>query len=160
MKKNTIMYEIELIDYVKIFDLTGNKNLMKRIISEGIGVDKPFMDNDVIINSKLILNGETIFEINNLSSKLNEDIFTYAECVIIKSMKKKEKCIVEIRKDLLKENLLNCNKEKNVLYNNLKQKNIINKILENEDNSYKRYQYEIELIKFKNNINILYYKNK
>ena len=160
MKKNTIMYEIELIDYVKIFDLTGNKNLMKRIISEGIGVDKPYMDNDVIINSKLILNGETIFEINNLSSKLNEDIFTYAECVIIKSMKKKEKCIVEIRKDLLKENLLNCNKEKNVLYNNLKQKNIIDKILDNEDNSYKRYQYEIELIKFKNNIHTLYYKDK
>ena len=160
MKKNTIMYEIELIDYVKIFDLTGNKNLMKRIISEGIGVDKPYMDNDVIINSKLILNGETIFEINNLSSKLNEDIFIYAECVIIKSMKKKEKSIVEIRKDLLKENLLNCNKEKNVLYKNLKQKNIIDKILDNEDNSYKRYQYEIELIKFKNNIHTLYYKDK
>ena len=160
MKKNTIMYEIELINYVKMFDLTGNKNLMKRITIEGIGVDKPYIDNDVIINFKLVLNGETIIEINNLSSKLNEDVFTHAECVIIKSMKKKEKCIVEIRKEFLKENLLNCNKEKNILYKNLKQKNVIDNILDNEDNSYKRYQYEMELIKFKNNIHTLYYKDK
>ena len=160
MKKNTLIYEVELIDYVKIFDLTGNKNLMKRIINNENGIDKPYMDNEVIINYKLIKNGEILLEIKNLSSKLTEEDFTYAECVIIKSMKKKEKCFVEIQKDYFKENLKNCNKEKNILYNNLKQKNIIDNILNNEDNSYKRYQYEIELIKFKNNINILYYKDK
>ena len=160
MKKNTIMYEIDLIDYVKIFDLTGNKNLMKRILKEGIGVDKPYNDNEVVINIKLIKNGENILEMKNISSKLNEEYFTYAECVIIKSMKKKEICFVEIKKDFFKENLINCKKEKNILYNQLKQKNIIEGILDNQDTSYKRYQYEIELIKFKNNINILYYKDK
>ena len=41
MQKNTILYEIELINFVKMFDLTGNKNLMKRIIKEGEGLDKP-----------------------------------------------------------------------------------------------------------------------
>ena len=160
MKKNTLMYEIELIDYVKFYDLTGNKNLMKRIINEGIGVDKPYADNEVIINYKLIKNGENIIEINNLAGKLTEDEFTYAECVIIKSMKKKEKCFVEIQKDFFKENLNNCNKEKNILYNKLKEKNLIDNLVNNEANTYKRYQYEIELIKFKNNINILYYKDK
>ena len=48
MKKNTIIYEIELIDYVKIYDLTGDKNLMKRIINIGIGIDKPNNDNQII----------------------------------------------------------------------------------------------------------------
>ena len=91
MKKNTLIYEVELIDYVKIFDLTGNKNLMKRIINNGNGIDKPYMDNEVIINYKLIKNGEILLEIKNLSSKLTEVDFTYAECVIIKSMKKKRK---------------------------------------------------------------------
>ena len=160
MKKNTIMYEVELIDYVKIFDLTGNKNLMKRILKDGIGMDKPYNDNEVVINLKLIKNGENILEIKNISAKLNEEEFTYAECVIIKSMKKKEICFIEIQKDFFKENLINCNKEKNILYNQLKQKNIIEEILDNQDTSYKRYQYEIELIKFKNNTNILYYKDK
>ena len=160
MKKNTIMYEVELIDYVKIFDLTGNKNLMKRILKDGIGMDKPYNDNEVVINLKLIKNGENILEIKNISAKLNEEEFTYAECVIIKSMKKKEICFIEIQKDFFKENLINCNKEKNILYNQLKQKNIIEGILDNQDTSYKRYQYEIELIKFKNNTNILYYKDK
>ena len=160
MKKNTIMYEVELIDYVKIFDLTGNKNLMKRILKDGIGMDKPYNDNEVVINLKLIKNGENISEMKNISAKLNEENFTYAECVIIKSMKKKEICFIEIQKDFFKENLINCNKEKNILYNQLKQKNIIEGILDNQDTSYKRYQYEIELIKFKNNTNILYYKDK
>jgi len=160
MKKNTIIYEVELIDYVKIFDLTGNKNLMKRILKDGIGMDKPYNDNEVVINLKLIKNGENISEMKNISAKLNEENFTYAECVIIKSMKKKEICFIEIQKDFFKENLINCNKEKNILYNQLKQKNIIEGILDNQDTSYKRYQYEIELIKFKNNTNILYYKDK
>ena len=160
MKKNTIMYEIELIDYVKFFNLTGNKNLMKRIIINGIGIDKPYNENEVIINYKLIKNGENILEINNISCKLTEEEFTYAECIIIKSMKKKEKCFVEIQKDFFKENLNNCNKERNILYNKLKEKNLLANILNKEDNTYKRYQYEIELIKFKNNINILYYKDK
>ena len=89
MKKNTIMYEIELIDYVKMYDLTGNKNLLKRIINAGIGLDKPYTDNEVIVNIKLIKNGENLLEIKNLTAKLNEEEFTNAECVIIKSMKKK-----------------------------------------------------------------------
>lgn len=160
MKKNTIMYEIELIDYVKMYDLTGDKNLMKRIINNGKGLDKPYTDNEVIINLKLIKNGENILEIKNITAHLNEEEFTNAECIIIKSMKKKEICFIEIRKDFFIENLINCNKEKNILYNQLKQKNIIDEILNKDDNTYKRYQYEIELIKFKNNLSILYYKEK
>ena len=160
MQKNTLIYEIILINYVKLFDLTGNKNLMKRIINEGIGLDKPYTDSEIIINIKLIQNGEKIIELENVKSKLNEEFFTYAECVIIKSMKKKEKCFIEIKRDFFIENLNNCNKEKNIIYNYLKEKNIINNILDLNDKEYKRYQYEIELIKFKNNIITIYYKDK
>ena len=160
MQKNTLIYEIILINYVKLFDLTGNKNLLKRIINEGIGLDKPYTDSEIIINIKLIQNGEKIIELENVKSKLNEEFFTYAECVIIKSMKKKEKCFIEIKRDFFIENLNNCNKEKNIIYNYLKEKNIINNILDLNDKEYKRYQYEIELIKFKNNISTIYYKNK
>ena len=94
----------ELIDYVKMYDLTGNKNLMKRIITTGIGLDKPYTDNEVIVNLKLIKNGENILDIRNIKAKLNEEEFTNAECVIIKSMKKKEICFVEIKKDFFIEN--------------------------------------------------------
>ena len=160
MQKNRLIYEIILINYVKLFDLTGNKNLMKRIINEGIGLDKPYTDSEIIINIKLIQNGEKIIELENVKSKLNEEFFTYAECVIIKSMKKKEKCFIEIKRDFFIENLNNCNKEKNIIYNYLKEKNIINNILDLNDKEYKRYQYEIELIKFKNNISTIYYKDK
>ena len=160
MQKNTLIYEIILINYVKLFDLTGNKNLMKRIINEGIGLDKPYTDSEIIINIKLIQNGEKIIELENVKSKLNEEFFTYAECVIIKSLKKKEKCFIEIKRDFFIENLNNCNKEKNIIYNYLKEKNIINNILDLNDKEYKRYQYEIELIKFKNNISTIYYKDK
>ena len=160
MQKNTLIYEIILINYVKLFDLTGNKNLMKRIINEGIGLDKPYTDSEIIINIKLIQNGEKIIELENVKSKLNEEFFTYAECVIIKSMKKKEKCFIEIKRDFFIENLNNCNKEKNIIYNYLKEKNIINNILDLNDKEYKRYQYEIELIKFKNNVSTIYYKDK
>ena len=160
MKKNTIMYEIELIDYIKMFDLTGEKNLLKRIINDGIGVDKPYSDNEVIINLRLIKNGENIVDIQNIDTRLSEEVFTSAECVIIKSMKKKEKCFVEIKRSYFIDNLKNCNKEKNILYNELKNKNLIDDILNTDDTSYRRYQYEIELIKFKNNINVVYYKDK
>ena len=122
MQKNTLIYEIILINYVKLFDLTGNKNLLKRIINEGIGLDKPYTDSEIIINIKLIQNGEKIIELENVKSKLNEEFFTYAECVIIKSMKKKEKCFIEIKRDFFIENLNNCKKEKNIIYNYLKKK--------------------------------------
>ena len=160
MQKNTLIYEVVLIDYVKMFDLTGNKNLMKRIINEGTGLDKPYTESEIIINIKLIENGNIIIELENIKSKLNEEYFSYAECVIIKSMKKKEKSFIEIKKSFFIENLNNCNKEKNIIYNNIKQKNIINKISDLNDKEYKRYQYEIELIKFKNNISTIYYKDK
>ena len=160
MQKNTLIYEVVLIDYVKMFDLTGNKNLMKRIINEGTGLDKPYTESEIIINIKLIENGNIIIELENIKSKLNEEYFSYAECVIIKSMKKKEKSFIEIKKSFFIENLNNCNKEKNIIYNNIKQKNIINKILDLNDKEYKRYQYIIELIKFKNNISTIYYKDK
>ena len=160
MQKNTIIYEMVLVNFVKVYDLTGNKNLMKRIIKEGTGLDKPFDESGIIINMKLIENGENILDIQNIHSKLNEEFFTNAECVIIKSMKKNEICFIEIKRTFFIENLNNCNKEKNITYNKLKENNHINNILDQNDIEYKRYQYEIELLKFKNNISTIYYRDK
>ena len=155
MQKNTILYEIELINFVKMFDLTGNKNLMKRIIKEGEGLDKPNKDSSIIINLKLIENGKNILDLQNIKSHLNEEYFSSAECVIIKSMKMKEICFIEIKRNFFIENLNNCNKDKNILYKNLKENNYINEILNINNTEYKRYQ-----LKFKNNISTLYFKEK
>ena len=160
MQKKTIMYEIELINFVKMFDLTGNKNLMKRIIKEGEGLDKPNNGSIIIINLKLIENGKMILELKNIKLHLNEEYFSSSECVIIKSMKKNEICFIEIKKSFFIENLNNCNKDKNLVYNKLKEKDYINNILNLEDTEYKRYQYEIELLKFKNNISFINFKEK
>ena len=160
MQKKTIMYEIELINFVKMFDLTGKKNLMKRIIKEGEGLDKPNNGSIIIINLKLIENGKIILELKNIKLYLNEEYFSSSECVIIKSMKKNEICFIEIKKSFFIENLNNCNKDKNLVYNKLKEKDYINNILNLEDTEYKRYQYEIELLKFKNNISFINFKEK
>ena len=160
LKKETIIYEIVLVNYIKVFDLTGNKNLMKRIIKEGIGLDKPCEDSNIIINIKLFENGKNLLDIQNLNSKLTEVNFSSAECVIIKSMKKRETCFIEIKRTFLIENLNNCDKDKNIIYIKLKENNVLNNILDKNNQEYKRYQYEIELIKFKNNISTIYYKDK
>ena len=160
MKTKTLIYEIELFSFIRIYDLTGNKNLMKRILNYGDGIDRPISNSIIIINLKLIIDGETKLDLKNINTKLLEPYITHAEYVIIQSMQKEEICFVEIEKNYFIQNIQNItDKNENILIQELSKINELNKILD-PNNTYKRFQYQIELIKFKNNINYIYYKDK
>ena len=158
MSENTLIYEIELIDYTKIYDLTGKTELLKRILIHSNcikGTSRPDKDSEIILNLSLYHCLKKIIEIENIKTLCNEINFSDLEMTIIKSMKKGEKCIIDVRKDLFKESCLD-NKNKN----NILIKEINNKGINIEDLFQGRIQYEIELIKFKNNLSHFYYKEK
>ena len=158
MSENTLIYEIELIDYIKLYDLTGKRELLKRILvfsDNKKGTNRPDKGSEIIINLSLYQSLQKVIELENINLICNETNFSELEIIIIKSMKKGEKCIVDVRKDLFKESCLNKKNENNILIKELKNKGI--KI---EDLFQGRIQYEMELIKFKNNISFNYYKEK
>ena len=158
MSENTLIYEIELIDYIKLYDLTGKRELLKRILvfsDNKKGTNRPDKGSEIIINLSLYQSLQKVIELENINLICNETNFSELEIIIIKSMKKGEKCIVDVRKDLFKESCLDKKNENNILIKELKNKGI--KI---EDLFQGRIQYEMELIKFKNNISFNYYKEK
>ncbi len=158
MSENTLIYEIELIDYIKLYDLTGKRELLKRILvfsDNKKGTNRPDKGSEIIINLSLYQSLQKVIELDNINLICNETNFSELEIIIIKSMKKGEKCIVDVRKDLFKESCLDKKNENNILIKELKNKGI--KI---EDLFQGRIQYEMELIKFKNNISFNYYKEK
>ena len=158
MSENTLIYEIELIDYIKLYDLTGKRELLKRILvfsDNKKGTNRPDKGSEIIINLSLYQSLQKVIELENINLICNETNFSELEIIIIKSMKKGEKCIVDVRKDLFKESCLDKKNENNILIKELKNKGI--KI---EDLFQGRIQYEMELIKFKNNISYQNYKEK
>ena len=145
--KSTLIYEIELINFEKMYDLTGKRNLMKRIIQTPTKnkLNRPCEDSEVKINVILRNNDSIIFEEKEIETILNDSNFTIAEKTIIKSMKKGEKCLV----DITLEYFIDCyNKNKNSIISK-KISNFINPLNQKENNI--RIIYEIELLKFKNN---------
>ena len=158
MSENTLIYEIELIDYIKLYDLTGKRELLKRILvfsDNKKGTNRPDKGSEIVINLSLYQSLQKVIELENINLICNETNFSELEIIIIKSMKKGEKCIVDVRKDLFKESCLDKKNENNILIKELKNKGI--KI---EDLFQGRIQYEMELIKFKNNISYQNYKEK
>ena len=87
--KSTLIYEIELINFEKMYDLTGKRNLMKRIIQNPTKnkLNRPCEDSEVKINVILRNNDKIIFEEKEIETILNDSNFTIAEKTIIKSMK-------------------------------------------------------------------------
>ena len=159
LKKNTLIYEIELIDMIKIYDLTGKRNLLKRILKltdKKKDTSTPNNDCDIKINYTIYKNNIKILELNNIDTKLNEKQLTEIDIYIIKSMKKREKCIVEIERNYFKEIMNKYIKNENIIL--IKELNKLNINIENLFDS--RIQIEIELINFNNKISEFYYKNK
>ena len=156
LTKNALIYEVELKEFIKMYDLTGRRNLMKRIIEypDKHTINRPMENSEIIFNLKIYNNAELVIDVNKCKSILNEDNFTYAERTIFKSMKKKEKCKVYI----ILPYFIEC-------YNNSK-KTLISKQIEHFASSLKetdtnvKISYEVELLKFKNNISHYYFKNK
>ena len=118
LKKNTLIYEIELIDMIKIYDLTGKRNLLKRILKlsdKKKDTSTPNNDCDIKINYIIYKNNIKILELNNIETKLNENQLTVIDIYIIKSMKKREKCIVEIERNYFKEIMNKYIKNENII---------------------------------------------
>ena len=107
MKTSTLIYEIELIDFVKIYDLTGNRNLMKRIITYAPPnkLNRPMQDNEIKLHIKLLNKDTTIAEYESKDDFLilNDKNFTDAELTLIKSMKKGEQSSSDIAFSFFKE---------------------------------------------------------
>lgn len=111
---------------------------MKHMISNGEGLDKPFEENEVLINFKLYVNEKVILEKENINNILNKDSFNEAEIIMIKSMKKLEKSKIEIY---------------NKYFLSMKdQTGLIDKDTYETIDPSSRIAYEIELLKINSNI--------
>ncbi len=97
MKTKTLIYEIDLIDFIKIYDISGMQNMMKQIIVQGEGLVKPFENNYISINYKIYLNNILFKEKQEHFEYLNEENFTESEIIILKSMKKNELSRIDIQ---------------------------------------------------------------
>jgi hypothetical protein len=151
MKKTPIIYEVTLIDFLQIYDISGKKNLMKYVINKGDGVTKPSEGNEIIFNFKLFFNDECVYVKENQKFILDSHNFNEAERTIFKSLKKGEIAKIEILnsyfQEIIKQGYIS------EIFNGCYQ-NSLN--LENKS----RIIVEVELIKFKQNITYLNHKNK
>lgn len=156
----TIIYEIELLDFVKIFDISGDQKMLKQIFTFGEGLLKPFEENYVNLSCKIFIENEFFIE-KEKNCFLNSDNFTDGEICIIKSMKKYEHSKIEISWDYFFEEILGKSKlfEKENFWGFVKEKNKENVKTTDKDND-KRYRisYEIKLNKLKNNKSFKSYK--
>lgn len=113
LKTKTLIYQIQLIDFVKIYDISGYQNMMKQIIVQGEGLVKPFENNLIALNYKIFINNILFKRIDNHVEYLNENNFTEGEITIIKSMKKNELSRIDIKYDYF----LDCFAGKSHLFN-------------------------------------------
>ena len=158
MKTSTLIYEIELIDFVKIYDLTGNRNLMKRILTNAPPnkLNRPMQDNEIKLHIKLLNKDTTIAEYESKDDFLilNDKNFTDAELTLIKSMKKGEQSSSDIAFSFFKECYeANPNSIINKQISETKFKEI-------ESSEGRRLIYQVTLINMKNCYWSYYYKEK
>lgn len=151
MKNTPIIYEITLIDFLQIYDISGKQNLMKYIIRKGEGITKPCEGSEIIFDFKLFINDEIHLKKENQKFILDCQNFSDAERIIFKSLKKGEIAKIEILNSYFQEIL--------------KEGYIGEIIQECYKNSFslpntKRIIIEVELIKFKQNITFINHKKK
>ena len=80
MSENTLIYEIELIDYIKLYDLTGKRELLKRILvfsDNKKGTNRPDKGSEIIINLSLYQSLQKVIELENINLICNETNFSY-----------------------------------------------------------------------------------
>ena len=61
------------MDFIKIFDISGDQKMLKQIITLGEGLIKPFEDNYININLKIFIENKIFIE-KEKSCFLNKDI--------------------------------------------------------------------------------------
>jgi hypothetical protein len=137
IKTSTLVYEIKLINFVQIYDISGNKTMMKYILRRGEGIEKPSTGDKINFNFKFkIGSGNYLIIKENQILQLTEENFSQEEMKIFKSLKKGECSSIEVSFTLL---------------NNLKYLNS-HCIIPQEKN---RLFIEIDLIKFEKDFYIL-----
>ncbi len=137
LRKSELNYEIEVLGFKQLYDLNGDRTLMKQIITHGEGVLKPSEGNQVIFELSIYLGSEMILT-KSYQIYLNSENLNEGEIIIVKSLKKKEKSRIMVSKEYIKSSLLMNNETIDKIYN-----------------SDLRITYEIELIKFKQNLSII-----
>jgi hypothetical protein len=156
------------LDFIKIFDISGDQKMLKQIITLGEGLIKPFENNYININLKIFIENQIFIE-KEKSCFLNIENFTEGEITMIKSMKKYEHSRIDISWDYFFQEILKNSKffdeekfwdflEKKTFNNNNNTYNTYNTY--NKTNTNKRYRitYEINLNKLKNNKSFKTYK--
>lgn len=101
---------MNLIEFTKVYDISGMQNMMKHIVVQGEGLVKPFENNLVSINYKIFLNNQLFKEKSDHTDYLNSDNFTEQEITILKSMKKNELSRIDISFSCFMEDLVNKSK--------------------------------------------------
>lgn len=151
MKKTPLIYEITLINFVQIYDLTGDRNMMKSITNKGQGLLKPSEGDEIVFNFTLFIDDKIVLEQQNEKLILSSNNFSNQEKIIFKSLKKEEKAKIDVSKDYFRSMLG---------YNS----GFINKYLSKTDfvldlDKIKRISVEVEMLKFKNIMKTVEYKN-
>lgn len=87
-KGDDAMIEIELLDFLNVYDLKDDGNLMKKIIRQGFGYERCGFKDEIKIDLSIYQGETTIFEAKDYPMILNQDDNVLFE--ILKSMKIKE----------------------------------------------------------------------
>ena len=53
LKKRRLFYEVKLYDWIVRHDIDGDKNIIKTIINRGVGYDRPFEIDELVIDIKI-----------------------------------------------------------------------------------------------------------
>lgn len=144
MKKTTLIYDIELVLFEKIYSLTDKRNLMKRIISNGKGITRPTRDSYIIFSLHIYCNEACIFANDRIECVLSSSLLNECERIILQSMKKKEKCYVDILNSYFNDSVHNSD---GIINQTLKGNTITGRI-----------KYEVELFEFHNNKSTIEFK--
>jgi hypothetical protein len=138
LRKTELNYEIEVISFKQLYDLKGDRTLLKQITTQGEGVVKPSEGNEVQFDLNVYLGSEMIYS-KHYQMFLNSDNMNEGEMIILKSLKKKEKSRIIVSTQYIT--------GKCILEDHIK-----DIILSNKE---KHVNYEIELTKFKQNLSII-----
>jgi tetratricopeptide (TPR) repeat protein len=118
-----------------MYDISGKQNMMKHILHQGRGVEKPSDNDELTFNYTIYNNDLKIIKSDCNKVILSLNNFNEAEMIMLKSMKKEEKARIDISKQYFEDIIT--------------QDSMIIKDIRMQLLKYNRIIYELELLKFK-----------
>jgi hypothetical protein len=80
--------EIELLDFLNVYDLRGDCMILKKILRKGFGYERCSFKDEITLSLKLTQNDQTLFEQDSMIYVMNDEKELLYE--ILKSMKIRE----------------------------------------------------------------------